>query len=493
MFSIDFESPRFKSALRTLQYVFLTVFVVAGTIILVYAGQGYDINRRTGELIQNGLLLVNTSPDGSVVFIDGQAESDLTPSRFPLPAGDYDIRIEQAGYLPWQKQIPVIGSQVEWLYYPILIPEQLITENVSALSNVEFIRQSADGSRFLVRQKGDGTVFHLFSIEGSALTDDERLTLPVDTFELRNSSGRFGSFSFEGWASDNQTVLLRHSVGRQVEYILFDIQQPSESVNVSRQFDLDLRDARFINGQASQLYALVGGDLRRFDLQSDTLSAPIIRDVSRYVLYEDQYVIYIRNDDTDGLLLGMVRDDGQSAVIERLSGTTNDYRLEFASYDDEFHLALLDRSEDKLTLVIDPQSLIDNDQAQIESTQVDVADVQYISFSRNGQFISAQSGSSFYTYDFDRNRTHNFTIDVRLPADYEVEWLNGTHLVAHDRTDRLFLFEFDGGNIRPLVNAHPDFGVFTDNAAETLYTLSPTGNSDRVFLQSTNLLAETPS
>lgn len=486
MFNFDFESPRFKSALRTIQYVFLTSFVVIGTIILVYAGQGYDINRRTGEVIQNGLLLINTTPEGSTVFINDQAEGDNTPGRFALPEGRYDIRLEQAGYLPWTKQVSVAGSSVEWLYYPRLIPSELVTQNVSALRSLEFAAQSVSGQQLLVRQKSTATTFNLMSLSDSTLTNDQTVTLPRSLLTL--GAGKLGNFSFEGWSDDARHLLLMHQVGNRVEYVWLDIEVPAESINLTDEFDLDLRDVRFIDGQPELLYSLVDNDLRRINLSDDTISAPLVRDVTRYVLYEDRFVVYIHTDQADsGLQLGLLENGQPARVLAKLEGKAGRYRLEFAAFDDTFHLALLDTEAGQTKVMFNPH----NDQPSEDNFTMPTTGASFLSFSRNGQYLTAQGDGKFYTHDLDRTRRHTFTLDFDLPKGYEAKWLDGNYLLAHDTKNMLYIFEFDGGNLHPIVQSDPAVEVFVDSDFETLYTFTAAGAaSDRTFLQSTSLIAE---
>lgn len=488
MFSIDFESPRFKSAMRTLQFVLLSVFVVVGTIILVYAGQGYDINRRTGEVIQNGLLLVNSTPEGAVVSINGQAENDTTPGRFPLPEGTYDISIAADGYRTWQKSLTVAGSAVEWVYYPLLIPNELEPSTISARQNVEFIGQSPDGQRFLIRQTARTASFNLMNISGKSVNDDDVITLPAELLQLSAANGRLGQFDFEGWADDNISVLLSHRVNNKVEYILLDTQEPADSINLTDEYDLDLRDVRLINGQAGEFYALVNEDLRRLNLDQGTISTPLARNVRRYVLHEDRFVAYINSDSNDQLQLGLI-DNSQATVLQELEGEAKRYGLEFAAFDGEFHLALLDRQLERLTVLIDPH-VQSQDADSLSRFIMPTPKAQYVSFSRNGQFVLAQGGGSFYTHDFDRTRRFKFNPDINLPADYQARWLNGNYLVAHDRAGLMHLFEFDGGNLQSLYPSDPDFEVWVGNNQETLYSLLP-GNGTLTFLQATSLISET--
>src|SRR5690606_24505534 len=166
-------------------------------------------------------------------------------------------------------------------------------------------------------------------------------------------------------------------------------------LNLSSEYDLDLRDVRFINGQANQLYALVGQDLRRLNLDNSTISTPLVRDVNRYVLYEDRFILYLRTDEEAGLQLGLIEDGADEPItLQNLAGKANRYRLEFAGYDNEFHLALLDTDRGRATVMVDPHLRPEAEEAP-QQFAIPTPGARFLSFSRNGQYLLAQGDSDF--------------------------------------------------------------------------------------------------
>jgi len=484
MFNIDFDDNRVKSTLRVLQYTALSILVILGTIILVYAGQGYDLNTSTGRVIRNGLILVNSTPDDAAVSINGQIEPDLTPGSFPVPGGQYDIAIAKAGYRDWHKTVLVTGSEVEWLYYPLLVPSQLVTRNLSVFLRPQFVGLSPSGDRLLVRQSGrDDPVFNLINFSGGGVTNEQSLTLP-DSLLTLGAGQNLGVFDFEGWASDNRHILLTHTVGRQVEYIWLDSETVAESRNLSEDFDLALSDVRFIDGDSQRLYAVVNNDLRLIDLGRDTISTPIVRDLGRYVLYQDQIVVYVREVESGGSELGLIEGDDQPQLLRNLPLKPANYRLEFAQFEDIFYLALLDLEQQRLSLTANP-NLAELGTAQ-SPLVFNLNGAQSIAFSRNGQFISVQADERFITYDLDRKRRSSFKTDFKPAADVEAKWLDGFHLSMPDSQGLLRMFEFDGANSTGLLAVNANLEPIYNSGQNMLYTFSPAAQGGRVFLQGTS-------
>jgi len=488
MFPIDFEDKRVKSFLRTLKYAALTILVVGGTILLIYAGEGYDINRQTGEVIQNGLVLVDSSPNGATVMIDGKSETDRTPSKFSLPAGDYDFTIQLDGYRDWRKKVKVIGSDVEWMYYPLLIPKTLKTIDVLAFSNLQLLNFTGNNT-MMSWQFTDKVEINLQVLQSSSVIDDQNISLEPTLLSGKIKNG-VDKLSFIAWANDNQHLLLRHQAGKIDEYILVDTQSPSLSENLTQEFDLAISDMRFINGDPTQLYGLVGGDLRSFDVQNKQISAPLVSAADEYRLFEDRFVIYLATpkDVSNSVELGLI-DGTNKLLLAELPGVVANYDIEFNEYDGTFYLALLNRDLNQTTVYINPQ--IANDSAQAESSLIFNLDgAKYLDFSPGGRFLEVQSGNKFVTYDFEVSQVNNFKLSYSIPSSRKVKWLDEYRLYANDGDNQLHVFEFDGANDQKLLKSNPDYPVEVGPASEYIYSVSLPTAENTLFLRSTSLVVD---
>ncbi len=484
MFNIDFEDKRVKSFLRTLQYLFLTLLVVAGTVLLVFAGQGYDIDRNTGEVIKNGLMLVNSSPEGAQVKIDGKPESDLTPGRFSLPEGEYDVELNLDGYLPWQKRVKVVGSSVEWIYYPLLFPAKLASVNVIAVKNVEFA-SSMFGDRFLVRYAGDDRRLKLFEVSGEKVIDEQDILLPEQLYE-----GKAGSFKFVEVASDNRHVLLEHTSPSAKKSILWvDLEQPDKSRNLTREFDISLSEVRFIKGDSQQIYALTGNDLRQINLSDKTISAPIAANIESYALYEDKYIVYVASGNKPELVLLA---DGYRRVFSRnLPAGVGRVQFEYANFDGDFHLVMLDTVDGEATIFFNPQDDKEISQGP-ETVTMKLAGADSLSISPNGQFAAIQSQKSFVVYDFDTERIYRFKADG-LDTAYAAKWLDGFRFYAYTTSGVVTVFEFDGANRHDLIKADSRLPIIEANDGKLIYLYSQPSANKSQFLQSLSLIVKPAS
>lgn len=90
--------------------------LIASSVIVISYGvymfaKGYRFNTQTRELKAQGVLVANSYPNNSQLFINGKF-ADLTPHTVYLNPGTYTFRIEKEGYTPWEKTYTIKSESV---------------------------------------------------------------------------------------------------------------------------------------------------------------------------------------------------------------------------------------------------------------------------------------------------------------------------------------------------------------------------------------------
>src|SRR5690606_10910455 len=100
------------------------------------------------------------------------------------------------------------------------------------------------------------------------------------------------------WSTDNRHVLLNRSFDDGGEYILLDIENPQESVNVNTALGIAPKMISLRDKRPDQFYYLedIPGTLRSADLKNRTISAPILEKVIKYETYSDDIILYVTED-----------------------------------------------------------------------------------------------------------------------------------------------------------------------------------------------------
>src|SRR3990167_10141226 len=102
---MDFLDPVKKRAQNrrlTIGYILVAIALALGSLVILFRTYGYDLDRKTGRVIQNGLIYLSAAPDQATVYLNGKNEGK-TDARLTKPAGRYKIKLHSEGYKPWQK------------------------------------------------------------------------------------------------------------------------------------------------------------------------------------------------------------------------------------------------------------------------------------------------------------------------------------------------------------------------------------------------------
>src|SRR3990167_1733050 len=100
---LDSRKRRSHKIRLIIGYVLMSIAIGLGTVILVYDTYGYGINTKTGDIVQNGLLFVDSKPGGADIYLNGRSQNSTTAARLILPAANYTLQIKKSGYRDWQR------------------------------------------------------------------------------------------------------------------------------------------------------------------------------------------------------------------------------------------------------------------------------------------------------------------------------------------------------------------------------------------------------
>lgn len=108
-----------KHFLISLSIIF---FLIIGTIIAVMYGRGYRFGLDNGrpDLVGTGLLVATSVPNGAEVYVNGHLTT-ATDNTINLAPGDYTVKIQKAGFFPWEKKLRIeeeVVAKAEALLFP---------------------------------------------------------------------------------------------------------------------------------------------------------------------------------------------------------------------------------------------------------------------------------------------------------------------------------------------------------------------------------------
>jgi hypothetical protein len=485
---MDFLDPKKKRSHQIrlfIGYGLVAIALTIATLILVFAANGYDIDRDTGTVIQNGLVILDAHPESATILVNG-AEKGTTDNRLVLPADKYTIELARKGYLSWKHDINLEGSSIEQLVYPFLYPEKLVTKDIQAYNGQPSLASESPDRHWLVvanpETSGNFFVVDLSTNKHPLLS----INLPKDT--LTPASGA-QSFEAIEWSTDNNHLLLKHAFSGGTEFIMLDRDKPANSVNLNKVFtaqaftDISLRDKK-----ADQFYLHNQTDGNLFVADSKARTVTLLKaGVVSYKSYEDNTVLYATHPaDKDTAEVRIHQKDQDYAV--RTLPKADRYMLDMAKFNGHFYLVTGSKTDGHAYVYKDPFDDLTHKPARVPQPfrVLITPGGEYVSFSAIARFIALQGGSAFAVYDAETGRLFRYDTKLALPAGQKATWMDGHRLLLNS-SNAVQVFDFDGTNMHQLSAESPAYIPFFDRDYTALFTLSPNTDAAKTNLVRTEL------
>ncbi len=480
---MDFLDPKKKRAHRIRLYVGYILIAIAlsiGTLILLFEAFGYDVDRKTGEVIQNGLVFLDSHPESARITVNGKPEGQ-TGSRLVLSAGHYNIELQRAGYRTWKRSFDLAGSIIERLDYAFLFPEKLQPADLRTYpATPAFATQSPDRRWLLVQQLGSLTKFDVIDLssEDAASTT---LALPENLFAKADG----GRFELVEWSTDNRHVLLKHHFADGFDFVMLDRTEPAQSFNIAQTFSLPLADVALSDKRFDKLHLLdsaTTGTLYLGDVKART-ATPVANKVGAFKSYGDDVLLYVTEDGApEGKALVNLRRGDAVYKIRELPKSTL-YLTDVSRYDDHWYMSIATDTEKKAYVYEDVFDVVTrpNPRLPAPTAVLRVQQPEYLSISANTRFIGLQGGSEFAVYDAEHDRTYRYDTKLPLLSRQEAVWMDGhRYVIVSD--GQAVIFDYDGINIQKLSPAHPAFRPFFDRDYDNFFVLGPSAAADKTVL-----------
>jgi hypothetical protein len=488
---MDFLDPAKKRAHRIrlfLGYILVAIAIAMGTFILLLQSYGYDIDRKTGAVIQNGLVFLSAYPEPATIYVNGEQKGQ-TDARMALPAAEYNFELRRDGYRTWKRTIDLVGGSVERLTYPTLFPEKLATKDLQLYAGpLQFATESPDRHWLVTASPGSITAFENLDISNPNAVA-AGFSLPSG---IVNTAAGAHTLELVEWSNDNNHLLIKHTFVGGNEFIMIDRQTPQNSFNINKLLaanptKITLRDKKF-----DQWY--VYDDKTRLLQVADQKThqpAPLLDKVLAFKSYGSDSVLYVSD---DSQVAGKVQlkwhdADGNFTVRTLPSGT--EYLLDVARYSNHWYMVGGAKSEGRVYVYKDPQSIAKRSNHPLPNalTTLRVDQPAYVSFSYSTQFIMAQHGANFGVYDIETNRRFYYDTKLSVQPQQEAKWMDSNRLllVSDGKTQ---VFDFDGTNAQTLVPIQAGTTPFFDRDYTYLFTIAPSATvAGRSALTSTSLKA----
>jgi hypothetical protein len=378
-------------------YILVGIGILLAAVILISLAYGYTLDRKTGNVIQNGIVFVASKPSGATIFFGSDQYKDTTDTRAVLPSDDYRLVLTREGYRNWERDFFLAGGGIERFVYPLLFPKEIKTTPVDTYKVAPVLSTQSPDRRWLLTQDTAAIAqFELYDLNQDAPVA-RAITVPPTLL-----TGKTRSFKLVEWSNNNRHVLLNHISDKGSEFILIDREKPAESINVTTLTkatftSMTLKDKRF-----DEWYL---HDNKTLQLSSATRSRPqptvIINQVADYKTHGTNVIVYVTTDKAPkGKARVQIWDQGQTDLLREVA-VSKRYLLDVARFDNRWYFAVGAASDGKVYIYEEPFSAIraKPQRALVPATIMRLKDPEFVSFSQNTRFVSVQARGQFAVYD----------------------------------------------------------------------------------------------
>lgn len=463
--------------------------LLIGSTILFFEARGFDLNRKTGEVIQNGLVFVDAHPEQATVFMNGKQEA-RTDSRITIPAGEYTFEFKRDGYRSWSRTFNLLGSQIERLNYIFMFPEQLETTEVRQYSSSpDFVTQSPDRKWLIVHQPGKLGTFDIYDLSNQNSPPVTTLALPAG---LLNTTTDTNKLELVEWSTDSRRVLVKHTFRGGNEFLVIDRERPNESLNLNQHLDVPLYNVALRDKKFDKLHILDknGGTLRFADTKSKQISK-VADMVYSFKSYGDDVIFFTTSEGAKNGTVNANIKKGNKTFTVRNMPAADTYPIDITRFDNEWYLAVGNSKDNKAYLFHEVFKDLDRDAPIIPFpiTIFAMKQLDNISVSANTRFISVQGGSEFAIYDAEHNRQYQYDTNLKFAKGQKAKWMDGHRLNAVIDGKHI-VWDYDNINRQTLVGSQPAFVPFFDRDYDFLYALAPSSTKGQSALTKTPMRTE---
>lgn len=419
-----------KKILGILSYILATAIVIGGTVLLVAYGNGYTYNFKTGKLVQRGLLLLSSAPDGASIKLGTKQLQEETPYRYSFEQGLYDFTLSHEGYRTWRKSIQVKPSLVSLHQYVILLRDRLKTESVATHGSISQMVASPNNRRIaFVVPSGDQA--GLWVLNTQNLEQARILPLPTVADPLAPET-----FIVQSWSHDNSHLLVRHSKGAQNDLLLVANNAGEVPLSITTTFNINPENVSFNPTNWRQLYWVSEQGLHRLDVGNNTVSPVLAPRVAGYG-FDGNRVLYVSHAGPSPSLWVLETNGQAKQLIETLPASKT-YSLNYATYIRTPMLAVVAHDTRKTTLY---RNLYHQPQAiELPATATQAL------FNSDGRFLLQFDEANATIYDLHENLSYSHPAAAGATG---LTWFGNFHLLFNKGGDSM-LSEYDGNYLHTL-------------------------------------------
>ena len=459
----------------------MTVGAIAAVLIVVAAilsMLGYRLDSMNGRLEQGALLQFDSQPNGASVFIDGNDVGSRTPNKQAVIAGTHTISMTKDGYEKWSRTLTLTAGTLTWLDYTRFVPTHRPVEKIISYPSLSQLVFSPDNKWALLHETASVPSFQLVDLRSEHVSSSP-LVIPQSVMSEVTTPEVTHVFTVVAWDSGGRYVTMKHTYRDQLEWLVIDTQNVTASTNLTQLFGVGFKDVQFSGTSGKLFYALTtDGTLRKLDVSAATMSRTFVTHVTSFQTFDNSILGYSGTNpaDTTRQVAGLYRDGDESPhIVYETPLSDKPLAITLSRYHSDDVVAIAHGAEVVIYRGSYPTSSNQDSSSLSPSTTFSVdGSVTNLSFSPKGDYLLAQSGLTYKSYEVEHRRLAMgavVSLDTTSPS--PLRWLDAAHL-WDDAQGKLVMRDFDGSNVYSIMSIQPGFDASLSQNGRFLYGVGKT-------------------
>lgn len=430
---------------------FAVIIIATITILLML---GYRLDSDNGRLEQGALLQFDSSPNGANVYIDGKDIGSRTATKQTVIAGEHTVKMVRFGYEDWSRTVNLDAGTLTWLDYIRFVPTDKPVEDVRTYDTLAGLIFSGDNRWAIALPAANTPTFELIDLRSEEVRTST-MTIAESYYAgqtVETAEPVEHSFNLVSWDEGGRYVLIKHLYAGQTEWLVLDTQDVGRTVNITRLLGVGFKSIEFASTNGEIFYGLTDdGAIRKIDLSAGTLSRTFVTHVESFSIYDNKVITYVGVDPSDATkrVVGVYRDgDDAGHILHSTTDPEISLKIATGRYFSNDYVAIAEGNVVRILKGAYPTSSADSTDSlkQFANFSLEGA-INALSFSPDGDYVTAQSGASYGTYDIEHKQHSVRTIAVNEGTSATtLKWLDDAYLWSDD-DNMLTMRDFDGSNV----------------------------------------------
>jgi len=281
---------------RCIFYIFLFLFVVLASTIILYA-QGYSFDWQKKSPVITGAFYFKSYPKEADIYVNNKYEGKTTKFIRRIPPGEYDIKISKQNYSDWQKTLTVKSKLVTEAQNIVLVKET-VTPNLIT-DNIKYLTFSPDKKKVIYLTDSQPTL-RLIDLTDNTDIQIYPASASTETGYAASLPG-LNNLSDILWSSNGERFILSFANNR---YYILNLKNPIEIIDINNLIKIlsnyklySIENLSFHPQNSDRIYFYFKNNLYFIEINNSSpnnslISSSIVYNVITYAIYNDK-ILYI--------------------------------------------------------------------------------------------------------------------------------------------------------------------------------------------------------